>query len=307
MMNRAEVQECLRGISAVMVTPFDDATGAVDLDGVAATAEFLVAGGMTTIVPLGNTGEFYGLSADERRSVVETTVQTVAGRAAVVVGVGLSPLEAATAARHAAETGADAVMVHQPANPYTTGVGLCAYYDAVAQAAALPLVPYVKIAALGLADLVAITELPGVVGIKHAANDLPLFAAAVARTRGSGVVWVCGTAETWAPFFFAVGAEGFTSGLVNVSTGPSLELLDALTAGDRERALASWARIRPFEELRALRGEGFNVSVVKEALRQLGRPAGGVRPPASAVGPDESRQIAALLEAWEVVPPGSAS
>lgn len=300
-MDRAEVQGCLRGISAVMVTPFD-ATGAVDLDGVEATADFLVAGGMGTIVPLGNTGEFYGLSAAEGRAVVEATVRAVAGRAAVVVGVGLSPDAAGEAARHAAKAGADAVMVHQPANPYTTGAGLRAYYETVAGESGLPLVPYVKTPALGLTDLVAIAELPGVVGIKYAVNDLPLFASAVERTRGSSVVWVCGTAETWAPFFFAAGAEGFTSGLVNVTTGPSRDLLEALREGDRERAIMLWARIRPFEELRALHGDGLNVSVVKEALRQLGRPAGSVRPPASPVGPEESRAIAALLEAWELSP-----
>jgi len=285
-----------------MVTPFDEESGAVDLDGVESTAEFLVAGGMRTIVPLGNTGEFYGLTAAERRAVVEATVRTVAGRAAIVVGVGLSPDDAGTAARHAADAGADAVMVHQPANPYTTGAGLRAYYEKVARASSLPLVPYLKTAAIGVDDLVAISDLPSVVGIKHAVNDLPLFASAVERTRDSSVVWVCGTAETWAPFFFAAGAEGFTSGLVNVTTGLSLGLLEALRQGDRGGVLALWAQIRPFEELRALHGDGFNVSVVKEALRQCGRPAGGVRPPASPVGPEESRTIAALLEAWRLSP-----
>jgi 4-hydroxy-tetrahydrodipicolinate synthase len=193
-------------------------------------------------------------------------------------------------------------MVHQPANPYVTGEGLCAYYESVAQRAGLPLVPYVKSAGLRLDDLIRIASLPSVVGIKQAVNDLPLFGSAVARTHDSSTVWICGTAETWAPFFFAVGAEGFTSGLVNVTTSPSLALLEALRAGDRERAAAVWHSIRPFEELRARRGDGFNVSVVKEALRQLGRPAGGIRPPASPVGADESQAIAELLAAWEIPP-----
>lgn len=301
-MRQSELQECLRGISAVMITPFDDESGAIDLAGVEATADFLVRGGMRTIVPLGNTGEFYGLTTREARAVVEATVAAVDGRAAVVVGVGLSPVEAGSAAEHAAEAGADAVMVHQPANPYATGEGVCAYYEAVSQRSDLPLVPYVKTPVLRLDDLVAIATLPAVVGIKYAVNDLPLFGSAVSRTRDSSVVWVCGTAETWAPFFFAAGAQGFTSGLVNVTTGLSLALLDALRDGDRERALAIWARIRPFEELRALHGDGFNVSVVKEAVRQLGRPAGGVRPPASAVGAEERRAIAGLLAAWEPFP-----
>jgi 4-hydroxy-tetrahydrodipicolinate synthase len=300
-MNLPELQECLRGISAVMVTPFDE-QGEVDLAGVEATADFLVRGGMRTIVPLGNTGEFYGLTTAESRAVVEATISAVAGRAAVVVGVGLSPIEAGTAAEHAAASGADAVMVHQPANPYVTGEGLCAYYASVAERSGLPLVPYVKTPGLKLDDLIRIASLPAVVGVKHAVNDLPVFGSVVARTYGSGTVWICGTAETWAPFFFAVGAEGFTSGLVNVTTGPSLALLEAMRAGDRERVASLWQSIRPFEELRARRGDGFNVSVVKEALRQLGRPAGGIRPPASPVGADESAAIAELLGAWELSP-----
>jgi 4-hydroxy-tetrahydrodipicolinate synthase len=296
--NRPELQDCLRGILAVMITPFDE-RGDVDLAGVEATADFLVRGGMRAIVPLGNTGEFYGLGSAEARSVVEATVSAVAGRAAVVVGVGLSPVEASAAAEHAASCGADAVMVHQPTNPYVTGEGLCAYYDVVSQRSGLPLVPYVKSPGLRLDDLARIAALPTVVGVKHAVNDLPLFGAAVARTLDSSTVWICGTAETWAPFFFAVGAEGFTSGLVNVTTGPSLALLEALRAGDRTRAAAAWNEIRPFEQLRALRGDGFNVSVVKEAVRQLGRPAGGIRPPASPVGDDERRAIAELLARWK--------
>ncbi len=301
-MTQSELRECLRGISAVMITPFDE-SGAVDLGGVEATADFLVRGGMRTIVPLGNTGEFYGLTTAEARAVVEATVGAVDARAAVVVGVGHSPVEAGVAAEHAADVGADAAMVHQPANPYVTDDGLRAYYATVSERSGLPLVPYVKTPALRLDELVAVAALPGVAGIKYAVNDLPLFASAVARTRdSSSTVWVCGTAETWAPFFFAAGAEGFTSGLVNVTTGPSLALLDALRDGDRERALELWAGIRPFEELRALHGDGFNVSVVKEALRQLGRPAGGVRPPASAVGAGERRAIASLLAAWELSP-----
>lgn len=284
-----------------MITAFDE-SDAVDLDGVEATAAFLVAGGIPAVVPLGNTGEFYGLTDVERRVVVEATVRTVAGRGAVIVGVGLSATTAAEAARHAADVGADAVMVHQPANPFVTGHGLCAYYESIAAASGLPLVPYVKHPALTLDEIVAIAELSDVVGIKYAVNDLPLFAHAVERTRGESVVWICGTAETWAPFFFSAGAEGFTSGLVNVTTSLSLELLDALRDGDRDRALDVWAHIRPFEELRARRGEGYNVAIVKEALRQLGRPAGAVRPPASAAGLAERQAITTLLDTWGLSP-----
>ena len=140
--------------------------------------------------------------------------------------------------------------------------------------------------------------IPGVVAVKWGVNDLPAFAAAVAATADAPVEWICGTAEMWAPFAWAVGATGFTSGLVNVTAGRSRALLAALDAGDRAETLRLWSDIRPFEALRARRGDGWNVAVVKAAMRQLGLPSGRVRAPSSDVGPSEEREIADILAAW---------
>jgi 4-hydroxy-tetrahydrodipicolinate synthase len=137
--------------------------------------------------------------------------------------------------------------------------------------------------------------------VKWGLNDLPGFARAVAATAGrSPVRWICGTAEMWAPFFWAAGAVGFTSGLVNVISGPSFALLGALERGERAATLATWDAIRPFEQLRTRRSDGWNVAVVKAAMRLVGRPAGPVRPPSSPVGEAEEREIAGILAAWGV-------
>lgn len=291
----SELAERFRGISAVSVTPFSDDGSRVDLEGVEATVDFLVSERADVVVACGNTGEYYGLSEAEARVVVEASVRAASGRVPLVVGVGGSPETARRAAAHAGEAGADAVMVHHPAHPFVTGAGLHAYYRTVAEAG-LPLIPYVKTAAVEIDELVRIVAEPWVPAVKYAVNDLPALTAAVAAAEGRAeVVWVCGTAERWAPFFFAAGADGFTSGLVNVSGGPSRALFEALRSGERDAARAAWALILPFEELRARRRDGYNVSVVKEALRRLGRPAGPVRPPASEVGPDERAEIDRFL------------
>jgi 4-hydroxy-tetrahydrodipicolinate synthase len=291
----SELSERFRGISAVAITPFVEDGSAVDVAGVEATVDFLVAEQVDVVVACGNTAEYYGLSEAEARTVVEASARAVAERAPLVVGVGGAPDTARRAAEHAAEAGADAVMVHHPANPYVTAQGLHAYYRTIAEVG-LPVVPYVKAPVVTPDELVRIAAEPWVVAMKYAVNDLPAFAAAVAAAEGRAeLVWVCGTAERWAPFFFAVGADGFTSGLVNVSASPSRSLLDALRSGDRPAALEAWSSILPFEQLRARKADGYNVSVVKEAVRQLGRPAGPVRPPASEVGPGEREEIEAFL------------
>jgi 4-hydroxy-tetrahydrodipicolinate synthase len=298
-MSDATLAASCRGIAAVSVTPFSPDGSAVDVDNVEEIAAFLVTEGVDIVVACGNTGEYYALSAAEGRVVAEATVRAVGARVPIVIGVGGAAPAAARAAAHAAEIGAAAVMVHNPANPYVTGPGLLDYLREVASAG-VPLIPYLKSPAITTDEVVAIVAEPSVVAVKYAVNDLPAFARAVIGAAGRAeVTWICGTAERWAPFFFAAGAEGFTSGLVNVTAGPSRALLRALQARDETAQRCAWQAILPFEELRARGGDGYNVSVIKEALRQLGRPVGPVRPPSSVVREAEREEIAHALKSFE--------
>jgi 4-hydroxy-tetrahydrodipicolinate synthase len=118
------------------------------------------------------------------------------------------------------------------------------------------------------------------------------------------MAWVCGLAEGWAPFFWAGGAVGFTSGLVNVDTGQPLAMLHALQAGDYPAALEIWVRVRPFEELRGRNQSAYNVSVIKEALAQLGLCTAVVRPPISPAPEQERAEVAAVLAGLGLLQPG---
>ena len=65
-----------------------------------------------------------------------------------------------------------------------------------------------------------------------------------------------------------------------------------------------WDAVRPFEELRSADASADNVSVVKEALAQLGLCRRAVRPPSRLLPGTERAQVAAILASWglEVVP-----
>lgn len=286
------------GIFGVTITPFTADGRAIDEDGLGALIERLLSDGVDRLVPNGNTGEYHTLSVAERRRAAEIALAAAGGRArAMVVGIAGPLDDAVAAARHAADHGADAVMIHHPVHPYVTPDGLITYLGAIAAASPVPIVPYLK-SALDVPTARRMAAIPGVVAVKWGINDLPAFAAAVDATRDTGVQWICGTAEMWAPFYWAVGATGFTSGLVNVTVERSVQLLAALNAGDRAAAMRLWADIRPFEALRARRGDGWNVAVVKAAMRSLGMPAGPVRAPSTDVGAAEEREVADLLAAW---------
>jgi 4-hydroxy-tetrahydrodipicolinate synthase len=188
-----------------------------------------------------------------------------------------------------------------------TSAGLVAYLRAIAARSPLPIIPYLK-AVPDDDALRRMADMPSVVAVKWGVNDLPAFGRAVALSRGrSDVRWICGTAELWAPFFWAVGAVGFTSGLVNVTTSLSPSLLDALEAGDRTRTMELWATIAPFERLRSRSSDGYNVAVVKAAMRLLGNPAGPVRPPSSDVDEADETAIAGLLATWDLTRPAVAA
>ncbi len=102
------------------------------------------------------------------------------------------------------------------------------------------------------------------------------------------------------PYLWLSGARGFTSGLATVAPERSLALLSALKAGDFPAAMAIWQRLRPFEEMRARRANALNVSVVKQALAQLGLCRPDVRPPISVLSEAERAEVRTILADLDV-------
>ncbi|GAA3085018.1 dihydrodipicolinate synthase family protein [Streptomyces roseofulvus] len=295
------LRAALADVVAIPVTPFAE-NGRVDSAAHRALLHRLLDGGVRTLTPNGNTGEFYALTPDERRAVTEATVAEAADRAAILVGVGHDLPTAVEAARHARYTGAHMVMVHQPVHPYVSESGWVDYHRAIADAVPeLGVVPYVRNPLLSgerLAELGA--ACPNVVGVKYAVPDAARFAG-FARDAGlDRFVWVAGLAEPYAPSYFSAGATGFTSGLVNVAPALSLEMLAALRAGDYGTAMKVWERIRRFEELRAANGNADNVTVVKEALASLGLCRRDIRPPSRELPEDARAEVAAIAGGWPI-------
>ena len=96
----------------------------------------------------------------------------------------------------------------------------------------------------------------------------------------------------------ACGAQAFTSGLANVSPALALSMLDALRANDFGAAMKAWESVRRFEELRLADSSADNVSVVKEAMAQLGLCRADVRPPSLLLPPGIKQEITRILASW---------
>lgn len=294
-----DIVERLRTVVGIPVVPYAP-DGGVDLARTGQLADRLVSSGLGAITPNGNTGEFYALTPRERADVARAVTEVARDRAVVIVGVGLDPATAQAEARAAAELGAHAVMVHQPVLPYMSRQGWVEYTATVAHAVpGLAVLPYVSSPVIRGSDIATLAQAaPNVVGVKYSVPDPVAFAETVQDTDAD-LLWIAGLAESYAPSAWQAGARAFTSGLVNVAPDVSFGLLDALRQDDGARAASVWRHIREFEQLRARDRSADNVSVVKEAMHQMGLCDRSVRPPSTTLAEPDRAAITRILDDWK--------
>ncbi len=293
-----KLRSSLAGISGILVTPFDadDALAPARLRPIVDRA---VKAGVHMLVANGNTGEFYGLTMPEAEAMVHAAAEIIGGRVPLIGGVGRSVGDACALAKASRAAGAQILMVHQPPDPFSAPRGVVEYVKRVADAGGgLPLMLYLRNDAIGLDAIQALTQVPGVAGVKWA-SPTPLRLAEAIRRCAPGIVWVDGLAEPWAPPFYAVGARGFTSGLINVWPEQSVAIHRALEAGNYVEAAKLVAIMAPFEEVRAEELNGTNVTGVKTALQLIGNDCGPTRPPSAwPLTEVQAKKMRESLQGW---------
>ncbi|MDH3259350.1 MAG: dihydrodipicolinate synthase family protein [Acidimicrobiia bacterium] len=287
----------LRSVGVTPVTPFHDDLRKVDEEGLRSNLEYLVERGVTLLYPCGNTGEFTSLSLDEWTVVVEITLEVASGRAVVAPGVGHGFSTAREMLRRAADLGADGALLMPPHPAYLADSGVSAYLSGLADFGALPVVVYKRSGWPTDRTLVDLVGNSPVAGVKYGENDISAFARNVAAAD-PGLVWTCGIAERYAPFFADAGAGGFTSGLANVAPHLALGLFEALESGDRTESMVLRERCLPFEDIRARDGAANNVGGVKAAMDARGLVGGRVRPPMRDLDAATVQEVREIVTGW---------
>ena len=286
-----DLKKALTGISGILVTPYD-AEGEIAPGKLAPVIDRALEAGVHIPVVNGNTGEYYALTNEEACTMVREVAGMVDGHAPLLAGVGRGIRDACALARASADAGADALMIHQPPDPFVSPRGTVDYVRAVRDASGgLPIMLYLRNDAMGPEGIARLCEIEGVMGVKWATPH-PLNLARAISAAPDHIVWVGGLAEVWAPPLYAVGARGFTSGLINVWPERSVAIHAALDAGDYAQANRLIAGMRLFEDIRAEEHNGTNVTGVKAALMAIGQDCGATRPPSA--WPLTERQQAAL-------------
>ena len=287
--------QAFRGTYTVMVTAFD-AEGGIDLDVQAKFTDWQINEGIHGLIPLGSTGEFLSLTADERRAVARCVVDTAAGRVPVLIGAGAERTEdVIDNCRMAEELGADGVMIIPPFYSTPTEDELFVHYERIAAATTLPIMIYNNPATANVdltPPLVArLSQIERVDYIKESTMD-------VTRVRdildlSGGRMCVFGGIMGFESF--VEGAEGWVAVGSNILPAASARLF-TLTADDKDydAARALYHRILPV--IRLVGGHRY-VSATKAALSLMGFAMGDPRAPRLPLPEADWAEVRAALDA----------
>lgn len=287
----------LNGVVAVLVTPYLDRTNGVDATALRHLTARLEHAGIRTLTALGNTAEVHQLTSAEREIVL---CAVAAGRrdSALVAGLAGSLGSALDDAERAHDLGYDAVMIHEPAEPFGDGDGVAAYFREICERVELPVVLYLRTTRLGKAALKELVAGKEVVAVKYARPDLTTLAELLDEGAAGHCTWINGSAEVKVPAFAELGVTAFTSGIANVRPDLALAVRDAAVAGDQGRLRKLIELVEPVEALRTQEQSRFNVAVLKELLRAEGFEPGDVRPPHSPLTPAARECLRSAVAAW---------
>ncbi|MFW9833417.1 MAG: dihydrodipicolinate synthase family protein [Candidatus Thorarchaeota archaeon] len=297
-MDPTKFKEVLSGFSVTTVTPFSDDLSQIDVDAIELNIDFLTKNNVPLIIPNGNTGEFYSLSEKEWTVVLQTMIEAASNKATIMTGVGHSIKTAITQLEISRGLNIPAVMILYPQHVFISKEGLLEYYRTLLEAAKdLNVVLYKKGPLLTDMMLEKLLTYDNFVGVKYAFGRIVDFSRTISKL-GHRVVWSCGTAERFAPFFFLAGAKGFTSGLCNFAPHVSRRMFDALKTSNFEEAMKVQEMITPFEDLREGRGGANNVPVVKAAMDHMGLKGGSCRPPIHQLTDEDRQAIIDIISKW---------
>lgn len=125
-----------------VVTVFDE-KGRLDPEGNKRVYDHLVQGGVTGMVIMGSTGEFFSMDMKTSKELIDIAVPYVKGKIRVFVGTSrMDPLESIELANYAQDKGADGVMIISPYYFSLSEESIFAYYDAIAGAVETPIFLY---------------------------------------------------------------------------------------------------------------------------------------------------------------------
>jgi 4-hydroxy-tetrahydrodipicolinate synthase len=279
------------------LTPFTPDL-AVDVPLLARQIDYVVRDCAATMVVAAGveTQEYTYLDFDRRKALIRQTIEAVAGRAPVMVGISHPSFKTAVELAHFAEgLGAAAVQLLAPLRPFAgppARADLIAYFEAVARETRLPVALYLNPgpgADVSIPDTIALAKLPGVRLIKESSRDLARVSRLIVEIDRAGHARYCTTMQMLLASL-QLGGAGAT--MPPPAAEIARHVIDAFIAKDYERAADLQLQFALFPSRWMHRGLA---PVMKAALNLIGVPAGDPYPPYAPLDAAEIEALAAVL------------
>jgi 4-hydroxy-tetrahydrodipicolinate synthase len=228
----------LKGSIPPLITPFKN--GEVDYDTYARLVEFQIDEGSHGILVNGTTSEPASLTTEERNKLVDVAMKTAKGRVPIVAATGSQSLwETKILTKHAADAGADALLIVTPYYTRPPQRGMVQYYLEVMKGIGTPwMIYHIPGRTAVSVTLDTVKELkdksPNFVGMKHAVNDLDFVTECLAAVGRDFRIFV-GLEDLSFPMM-TVGACGLMNAVGNLRPKALVEMCDAVWRGDLKTA-----------------------------------------------------------------------
>ena len=285
----------LEGIVTALVTPFRE-DERIDYGAWQILIDRQIAAGVDGVFAAGSQGEFFSLDREERQVSMRFCRQATAGRVPLFVNVGcVTTRDTVALARHAEEIGVDVVAAVTPWYLRPSPQELVEHYVEVCRAVRLPVMAY-NFPLHGGVDLDPETlgriagQCENLAGVKDSGGNLEQSVAYRTCFPGRELAVFLGSDHLILPGLER-GCAGAITGCVNLAPKLFVDLYRAFRQGRRAEAEHLQALAAELGELHSLY---TFPSVLKEAMRMAGMPAGVCRRPVGPV-PESVRQTLAPL------------
>ncbi|MFV0281320.1 MAG: dihydrodipicolinate synthase family protein [Rhodoblastus sp.] len=282
------------GVFPYLVSPVD-AQGRV-MDKVLATlCEDLIAKGVHGLTPLGSTGEFAYLTHEQKRRIVEVTLEAAAGRVPVVAGVAAATTsEALRQTREWESLGADGVLAVLEAYFPLDDNSIHDYFAAIAGATGLPVTLYTnpsfQRADLSLPVIERLSHIPNIRYLKDASVNTGRLLSIMERVEGRMEIFAASTHIPAAVML--IGGKGWMAGPACVAPRASVKLYELCRKGAWAEAMILQKRLWRLNQVFA---KYALAACIKGGLVSQGYAVGDPLPPQKPLDSKAQAEVAAIV------------
>jgi 4-hydroxy-tetrahydrodipicolinate synthase len=285
-----------KGIIPAVITPLT-IDGMFNEKAMRKLLNYLIDGGVHGLFVTGTTGEFYGLTPEEKKKIYTIAMEEARGRVPVYAGTnGITTRETVMLTRIAEECRVDAVSVLTPMFVSPSQEQLIKHYRTIAESTSLPVVLYNNPPKTGVslapATVARLAEVSNIVGIKDSSGDMTVTAEYIRLTQHMNDFSVLMGRDTLIYGALCHGASGSIAACANVAPALCVEIYEKFISGDLKGSLKAQFTLAP---LRLAFTIGTFPAVIKESLDMLGIEAGPCMDPVGPMTADEKAKLRKVL------------